>query len=109
MIVPPPPEKRKEVFMDANRSELSQIIKEANRKEVLVLWAIMLSNYVPHDAETDAATASYRKNYSNGEKKRCIRRCRIAQSALRRNGDADAVAVFERAIRFVRSEVLQKC
>lgn len=87
-------------------NEFARLVCSANREELLALWAIMCCDYIKHDAETDAATANYRNGYTNGEKKRTIRRCRITQSALRRKGDTDAVAVFERAIGFIRSEVL---
>ena len=90
-------------------NEFTRLVCRANREELLVMWSIMCCDFITHDAETDAATANYRNGYTNGEKKRAIRRCRITQSAARRKGDADTEAVFERAIGFIRSEVLQKC
>lgn len=93
--------------MDNIDKKFHKMLCEASREDLLVVWAmIMCCDYIEHDAETDTVTANCRNGFTNGEKKRTIHRCRIAQSALRRKGDADEVAAFERVISFIRHEIM---
>ena len=101
------PNAKTTVAMDENADlEFERLCARLCRENQLALWAIMCSSFIPRDAEADATTARCRSSYTRGQMKRTIRRCRVAQSVLRREGDANGVAVFERAIEFIRREVM---
>ena len=93
--------------MSCEDMTLAEIMETVDREKKIVLWALMVP-CIKNNTAAIRDTARFRDKFTNGEKKRAIRLCRMAQSYWRRECDNDAVLAFERAIGFIRREFMHR-